>query len=79
MVKIVGANAIRGDLRMLNFRPSGREQFVALVNRVAELLAPDEGYDELAERVWGEWVRGESVPPLPEPEAIEACRAMPKH
>lgn len=35
--------------------PSQREQFVALVNRVAELLAPDEGYDELAERVYDEW------------------------
>lgn len=36
-------------------QPSKREQFVALVNRVAELLAPDEGYDELAERVFDEW------------------------
>jgi hypothetical protein len=29
-----------------------REQFVALVKRTADELGPDEGYDELAERVW---------------------------
>lgn len=31
-----------------------REQFVALVKRVGDTLADDEGMDELAERVWAE-------------------------
>jgi len=43
-------------------RLAAREQFVTLVNRVAELLAPDEGYDELAERVYDEWTRGVLLP-----------------